>query len=54
MAALFALAVATPYVREVFELHPGGLTDVLVAAGIAIAACAGIGAAVKVTGTLRT
>ncbi|MFI6712504.1 HAD-IC family P-type ATPase [Nonomuraea sp. NPDC050478] len=54
MAGLFALALASPFVREVFELRPGGPHDDLIAVGIALVACAGISIAVKVAGTLRT
>ncbi|MEU7894440.1 hypothetical protein AB0B45_16460 [Nonomuraea sp. NPDC049152] len=50
MAALFALALAIPSTRAFFELGTGGWAAV----AIAVAASAGISAAVKLTGTLRT
>src|SRR5690606_6643812 len=53
MFGLFALALATPYVRELFELDPGALGDDLLAAGIALVAAAFIGIAVRLAGTLR-
>ncbi|MGI5273155.1 HAD-IC family P-type ATPase [Nonomuraea sp. CA-218870] len=53
MAGLFALALATPYVRRLFELTLGDPRDGLIAIGIALVASAVISAVVKVAGTLR-
>ncbi|SDM79714.1 HAD-IC family P-type ATPase [Nonomuraea jiangxiensis] len=54
MAALFAIALALPFVRELFALRPQDLGSNLTAVGISIVAAAAISAAVKVAGTLRT
>ncbi|MFG1948936.1 HAD-IC family P-type ATPase [Nonomuraea sp. NPDC048826] len=54
MAGLFALALATPYVRHLFELNLGDPRDGLIPVGIALVAAAGISIGVKVAGTLRT
>ncbi|GAA2285989.1 HAD-IC family P-type ATPase [Nonomuraea roseoviolacea subsp. roseoviolacea] len=57
MAALFALALAIPFVREFFALEPGDISNDLTAVGIAVVASAAITVAINLTlrlaGTLR-
>jgi len=53
MAALFALALALPFVRELFALRPGEFGDELTAVGVSVVAAIIISGAVKVAGTLR-
>ncbi|MEO3874565.1 HAD-IC family P-type ATPase [Nonomuraea sp. B12E4] len=54
MAALFAIGLALPFVRDLFALRPEDLGNDLTAVGISVVAAAAISAAVKVAGTLRT
>jgi cation-transporting ATPase E len=53
MAALFGLALALPFVRDLFALRPGDLADDLTAVGISVVAAAAISIAVRLAGTLR-
>jgi cation-transporting ATPase E len=53
MAALFGLALALPFVRDLFALRPGDLADELTAVGISVVAAAAISIAVRLAGTLR-
>ncbi|WP_336216579.1 HAD-IC family P-type ATPase [Nonomuraea sp. LPB2021202275-12-8] len=53
MAALFALAVAVPAVRDLFALRPGDLGDGMTAVAISVVAVAAISVTVKLAGTLR-
>jgi cation-transporting ATPase E len=53
MAALFALALALPFVRDLFALLPGDPADALTAVGISVVAAAAISVAVRLAGTLR-
>jgi cation-transporting ATPase E len=53
MAALFALALALPFVRDLFALRPGDPADDLTAVGISVVAAAAISVAVRLAGTLR-
>ncbi|WP_113701083.1 HAD-IC family P-type ATPase [Nonomuraea lactucae] len=53
MAALFALALALPFVREFFALEPGDISNDLTAVGISVVAAITISVAVRLAGTLR-
>lgn len=53
MAALFALAIALPFVRDFFALEAGDISNDLTAVGIAAVGAVAISAAVRLTGTLR-
>ncbi|NUR86893.1 MAG: HAD-IC family P-type ATPase, partial [Nonomuraea sp.] len=54
MAALFAIALSIPWIREFFALEAGDVGNDLTAVGISVVAAICISVAVKVTGTLRT
>ena len=53
MAALFAAALALPFVRDLFALRTGDPADGLTAVGISVVAAAAISIAVRLAGTLR-
>lgn len=53
MAALFAIGLSLPFVRDFFALDPSGLPNDLIAVGISIVAAIVTSVAVKVAGTLR-
>ncbi|MBB6345405.1 cation-transporting ATPase E [Nonomuraea muscovyensis] len=53
MAALFAVALALPFVRELFALEPAGTASDLTAVGISAVAAITISVAVRLAGTLR-